>query len=609
MATKTINTRIKLKYDSYENWQKSTVALLEGEIACCTIGTADPSKGQLPPVMFKVGVGGKKFSELEWASALAADVYSWAKAAVRPTYKYGDTDLTGFGTAAAKNVSDFDASGAAATAESNAKSYTDQKIKALPAQAEYTLEAGATDGSLVLMKDGVAVGDPAVVAGWAELLTKAEKGISDAAAAKSAADAKYTKPTGGIPKADLATAVQTSLGKADTALQAHQTIATGSGNGTIAVAGKDVAVKGLNTAAYEAKTAFATAAQGTKADAALPKATYDEFIKTVNASAIADAKKAGTDAATALETYKGTNDAAVSKNASDIANLQTAVKAGITFKGKLESKPATTNYVNGDLIIVGTKEYILYDNGTSKEWIELGDEGTHLTKTTADGYYVAKNTAITGATKAKITYDSKGLVTGGADLAESDIPALPASKITSGTFADARIASAATWNAKQNALSEDQLAAANSGITSDKVAAYDAYATSKQAKLSDAQLNAVNSGITAAKVSAYDNYDTTKQNKAISLTGITAKTVEGALSEINTLAGTKQTASQVSSAISNELAKHKGIDKVGTVTSVDAGTGLKVTGTASVAPVIEIDDAIEFIFDCGSSTKNIENPA
>ena len=37
-------------------------------------------------------------------------------------------------------------------------------------------------------------------------------------------------------------------------------------------------------------------------------------------------------------------------------------------------------------------------------------------------------------------------------LAATDIPSLDASKITSGTFSDARIASAATWNAKQNAL-------------------------------------------------------------------------------------------------------------------------------------------------------------
>lgn len=43
---------------------------------------------------------------------------------------------------------------------------------------------------------------------------------------------------------------------------------------------------------------------------------------------------------------------------------------------------------------------------------------------------VDKNTAITGATKTKITYDSKGLVTGGADLLAADIPTLTASKIS-----------------------------------------------------------------------------------------------------------------------------------------------------------------------------------
>jgi hypothetical protein len=61
---------------------------------------------------------------------------------------------------------------------------------------------------------------------------------------------------------------------------------------------------------------------------------------------------------------------------------------------------------------------------------------------------VDENAAITGATKCKITYDSKGLVTSGADLSASDIPSLATSKINSGTFADERIASAAAWNAK-----------------------------------------------------------------------------------------------------------------------------------------------------------------
>lgn len=42
---------------------------------------------------------------------------------------------------------------------------------------------------------------------------------------------------------------------------------------------------------------------------------------------------------------------------------------------------------------------------------------------------VAKNNAIEGATKCKITYDAKGLVTAGADLSEADIPELGAAKI------------------------------------------------------------------------------------------------------------------------------------------------------------------------------------
>ena len=43
--------------------------------------------------------------------------------------------------------------------------------------------------------------------------------------------------------------------------------------------------------------------------------------------------------------------------------------------------------------------------------------------------YLEANTTITGATKCKITYDSKGLVTAGADLSASDIPDLSATYI------------------------------------------------------------------------------------------------------------------------------------------------------------------------------------
>jgi hypothetical protein len=71
---------------------------------------------------------------------------------------------------------------------------------------------------------------------------------------------------------------------------------------------------------------------------------------------------------------------------------------------------------------------------------------------------------------------------------------------------------------KQDALTEAQLNAVNSGITAAKVNTYDGYATGKQDTLTSAQLNAVNSGITADKVAAYDAYDTALDGKQDTLT-------------------------------------------------------------------------------------------
>lgn len=68
--------------------------------------------------------------------------------------------------------------------------------------------------------------------------------------AKSIANAKYSKPSDGIPKSDLSAGVQAALDKASVSIQEHQKITTGSTNGTISVGGKDVAVKGLGALAY-----------------------------------------------------------------------------------------------------------------------------------------------------------------------------------------------------------------------------------------------------------------------------------------------------------------------------------------------------------------------
>ena len=80
---KLLNARIQLKYDTLANWEASSFKLKAGEIAIATLGNVkdDSSAGDVNqhPVLFKVGTGNQTFSELPYASALAADVYTWAK--------------------------------------------------------------------------------------------------------------------------------------------------------------------------------------------------------------------------------------------------------------------------------------------------------------------------------------------------------------------------------------------------------------------------------------------------------------------------------------------------------------------------------------------------
>lgn len=92
MATTTLNTRIQLKYDTYENWTANNPVLLAGEVAVTTVQSAQAPVSQVPAILFKVGDGTNKFNALNWASAIAADVYPWAKASVKPTYQASEIE-------------------------------------------------------------------------------------------------------------------------------------------------------------------------------------------------------------------------------------------------------------------------------------------------------------------------------------------------------------------------------------------------------------------------------------------------------------------------------------------------------------------------------------
>lgn len=87
---KTLNVRIRNKYDSYENWAASSLVLEAGEIAIAytTVDvTVDNGTAKHPALLMKVGDGTNTFANLPWLSAKAADVAAWAKAANKPVYE------------------------------------------------------------------------------------------------------------------------------------------------------------------------------------------------------------------------------------------------------------------------------------------------------------------------------------------------------------------------------------------------------------------------------------------------------------------------------------------------------------------------------------------
>ena len=91
MATKTFKTRILLKYDSYTNWVTNNPVLKAGEVAIATIASGNTQQVNsviAPQTLMKVGDGVSAYNTLPFVSALAADVYDWAKASVKPSYNY-----------------------------------------------------------------------------------------------------------------------------------------------------------------------------------------------------------------------------------------------------------------------------------------------------------------------------------------------------------------------------------------------------------------------------------------------------------------------------------------------------------------------------------------
>ena len=187
MATTTLNTRIQLKYDTYENWTANNPVLLAGEVAVVVVPASSGAVPNEPTVLFKVGDGTAKFNALQWVAAPAADVYSWAKQSTKPTYQA--SEIEGLEDYISGQIEDTDtqyqiiASGTnGIQLQSRPKTGGAWTNVGSPITITYTLETGTTNGTVSFNGTEVAV-----------------KGLGSAAYTESSA---YAPAGAGVPSTD-----------------------------------------------------------------------------------------------------------------------------------------------------------------------------------------------------------------------------------------------------------------------------------------------------------------------------------------------------------------------------------------------------------------------
>lgn len=434
MATKTLNTRILLRYDSYENWLTSTIVLKQGEMAICSVPSDKTVDGVTAPpaVLAKIGDNVHTFKDLPWLQAVASDVHAWAKSPNKPSYTY--EEIEGLDDHISTVAVDTDTQFTLVKGDDN---YTYKLMSKAKGATNYTTEVATLTipnptSDINALK--ALVGDVAVATQISNAIAALK--LSETYEAKGAAAAVKTALLG-----DAAEAYNT-LGKLEDAVIAAQTAADEKTT-MAAVEAKDYATKteaqGYATAVVgvAADTADKDTVKGAKAYA---KGLNDATTTRVAALETAigeggsvgsqiDAKIADLDAAEVavgtgeiIEKVSQTNGKiSVSKRAlvagdiptieqSQVNGLGTALAAkqdnlafqsdnydketnkvitksdldtavaglsgAVHFIGVKESLPTSGN--NGDICIVGNKEYV-YSASDSK-WHELGDETIYAVK-------------------------------------------------------------------------------------------------------------------------------------------------------------------------------------------------------------------------------------
>lgn len=391
-TNKVFQTRIQLKYDSYDNWLTADPVLKKGEMAIATIpeGNTTSKLQNLPNVVLKIGDGASKYSVLPFVSGLAADVYSWAKAATKPSY--AASEISGL-QAAIEQYSDYDTN-----TQYKIVQAVDAEKAAIP--GKYQLQSKELDGEWQNVTDSLI--DVTDAFGRIATLETTVKGLTGGAGSiASQIDTAIKKLNATVSNRTNEDAVNAD-GLDVTIVQengALKSVTATIKEGTYDAAGAAAAVLGKDSDTAGASTVFgankAAAAAQTKANEAAAAAAQEA---TDRAAAISNLSYTGYEAGDAdnSETisfvgeiseangvisatkrdlkFKTAYNSESNKVATeaDVNAVVEKFSKSLTYKGMKDALPEdVSGYQTGDVIIVGTLEYIF--DGTKFD--QFGDEG------------------------------------------------------------------------------------------------------------------------------------------------------------------------------------------------------------------------------------------
>lgn len=375
---KVFQTRIQLKYDTYANWSTNNPVLKAGEMAIATVAAGEQEMSNLPNIVLKVGDGTSKYNDLNFVSALAADVHKWAKAKTKPVY--AASEITGLADYIAER-SDFDTDTQyqlVAVSGATYKYQLQSRVFANGAWGEWAnvdgqvIDFSGANTRLKSLEDTVAglTGDSGGIQGAITTAINALDSTQNQVAGADGLALEVVQEDGLIKSIsgsiaagtyDAAGAAQAVKNELNPLITAAQTQAD-KGVADAAAAKKaaddasakvDDAIAGLDYTAYAAGEATGTTVS---------------FVGTISETdGVISAEKRDLVFASAYNPE--TNKAAT------VADITTAVadlNGAMHYVGKKDNVPTdVSSYKAGDVIIVGIQEYVF--DGTKFD--ELGDEG------------------------------------------------------------------------------------------------------------------------------------------------------------------------------------------------------------------------------------------